>query len=140
MAKSTSTLLLNAAPEKVWEAMTNLEKVKRWQFGSDLIKNWLIGTPIEFSTEYKGTVYKQWGTILEIKPYELIKYNLFAPQPGVEDKPENYFIMSYVLLPENSATRLKIIREDNKLGADQEEELDEENAILQALKSVVETD
>jgi N6-adenosine-specific RNA methylase IME4 len=72
-------------------------------------------------------------------PNELIRYNLFAPRPDLEDKPENYFVMSYVLTPEGENTKLEIIQEDNRPGAQQEEPHDEENPVLQALKNVVDT-
>jgi len=69
MASNLSTLHLNAPIEKVWLALTQPEQVKRWQFGSDLITTWEIGSPIEFSTEWQGQVFKQWGKVLEINPY-----------------------------------------------------------------------
>jgi len=37
------------------------------------------------------------GTVLEFTPYTSLRYSLFAPRPGMEDKPENYFTMSYSL-------------------------------------------
>lgn len=139
MATNISTIKLNASPDKVWEALTIPEKVKLWQFGSDLITTWEVGSSIEFITEWEGQIFKQWGTILEMKPNKIIKYSLFAPRPGLEDKPENYFIMNYVLTSENGQTKLEIIQEDNRPNAVQEEPQGEENPILQSLKNIVET-
>lgn len=76
---------------------------------------------------------------MEIRPNELIKYSLFAPRPDLEDKPENYFVMSYNLTDENERTKLEIIQEDNRPDAVQEELQGEENPILKLLKEVVET-
>ena len=68
----------------------------------------------------------------------MIKYSLFAPQPGLEDKPENYFIMKYVLKDENNGyTRLDIIQEDNRPNATTEDNKGE-NPVLKALKLLVE--
>jgi hypothetical protein len=64
---------------------------------------------------------------------------LFAPRPDLEDKPENYFIMNYVLTAENGQTKLEIIQEDNRPNAVQEEPQGEENPVLQSLKNIVET-
>ena len=58
MAINISTLNLNASLEKVWEALTNPEKVKLWQFGSDLITTWEIGSYIKFVTEWEGQVFQ----------------------------------------------------------------------------------
>jgi uncharacterized protein YndB with AHSA1/START domain len=139
MATNISTILLNASLNKVWDSLTNPDKVKLWQFGSRLTTTWEVGSSIEFVTEWEGQIFKQWGKILAIKPNELIKYSLFAPRPDLEDKPENYFIVNYVLTFESGQTKLEIIQEDNRPNAVQEEPQGEENPILQSLKNIVET-
>ncbi len=138
MATNTSTLLINATLQKVWNALTQKEAVKAWQFGSDLTTDWQIGSEIKFSTEWQGVTYLQWGKILEIQQDKLIKYSLFAPRPDLEDKPENYFEMKYVLTPFNNQTKLEIIQE-NRPGAVQEEPQGEENPILATLKKYAES-
>jgi uncharacterized protein YndB with AHSA1/START domain len=139
MATNISTIKLNASLDKVWEALTSPEKVKLWQFGSELITTWKVGSNIEFVTAWEGQIFKQWGKVLEVKPNELIKYSLFAPRPDLEDKPENYFVMNYVLTTENGQAKLEIIQEDNRPNAVQQEPQGEENPILQSLKNIVET-
>jgi uncharacterized protein YndB with AHSA1/START domain len=139
MATNISTIKLNASLDKVWETLTNPSKVKLWQFGSDLITTWEVGSNIEFVTEWEGQIFKQWGKVLEINPNKLIKYSLFAPGPDLDDKPENYFVMNYVLTEDNGQTKLEIIKEDNRTNAVQEEPQGEENPILQSLKNIVET-
>ncbi|MCB9261774.1 MAG: SRPBCC domain-containing protein [Flavobacteriales bacterium] len=139
MATNISTIKLNASPDKVWDALTNPEKVKLWQYGSDLQTSWEIGTSIKFVTKWEDKVFEQWGTVLEFTPLTKLNYSLFAPRPDLEDKPENYFIMNYVLTAENGQTKLEIIQEDNRPNAVQEEPQGEENPILQTLKKLVET-
>ena len=138
MALNISTVTINAPVQKVWEMLTQPELVKLWQYGSDLLTDWKVGSEIKFSTEWEGEIFEQWGKILEIKPNELIKYSLFAPRPGLEDKPENYFIMSYILSSENGKTKLEIIQEDNRPNAVQEEPEGEENPVLKSLKMLAE--
>lgn len=140
MATNISTIKINASIEKVWDLITNAEFVKLWQFGSELLTNWEIGSDIKFRTEWEGKVFEQWGKVLEVRQYEILKYTLFAPRPDLEDKPENYFIMSYDLTKENGQTKLKIIQEDNRLNAVQEEPQGEENPVLKSLKELAETD
>jgi uncharacterized protein YndB with AHSA1/START domain len=139
MATNISTIKLDASLDKVWEALTSPSKVKLWQFGSELITTWKVGSNIEFITEWEGQIFKQRGKVLEIKINQLIKYSLFAHRPDLEDKPENYFVMNYILSSENGRTKLEIIQEDNRPNAVQEELQGEENPILQSLKSIVET-
>jgi uncharacterized protein YndB with AHSA1/START domain len=139
MATNISTIKINASLQKVWDTITKPELVKLWQYGSDLITSWEVGSDIKFRTEWEDKVFEQWGKVLQIKRNELVKYSLFAPRPGLEDKPENYFIMSYILTAENAHTKLEIIQEDNRPNAVQEEPQGEENPVLKSLKQLAET-
>ncbi|MEO7211118.1 MAG: SRPBCC domain-containing protein [Chitinophagaceae bacterium] len=139
MATNISTISIDATKSKVWDTLTKPELVKLWQYGSELVTNWEVGSDIRFRTEWEGKVFEQWGNILEVRPTELLKYSLFAPRPGLEDAPGNYFIMSYVLTTENDQTKLEIIQEDNRQGAVQEEPQGEENPVLKMLKEIAET-
>jgi uncharacterized protein YndB with AHSA1/START domain len=138
MATNISTIRLRATKDQVWTALTKPELVKLWQYGSDLITSWEVGSAIRFRTEWQGTIFEQWGTILEVQPLELLRYNLFAPRADLEDKPEHYFVMSYILSTENGQTKLEIIQEDNRPNAVQEEEQGADNPVLQKLKEVAE--
>ncbi len=139
MPKNISTIFINASIEKVWAAVTKPELVKLWQYGSELITDWQPGSDIKFSTRWEDKVFEQWGKVLEYKSNQSVSYSLFAPRPGIEDKPENYFIMSYVLSAENGQTKLEIIHEDNRPNAVQEAPQGEENPVLQMLKNIAET-
>lgn len=138
MATNISTIRIKTSADRVWEILTNPGFVKQWQYGSDLVTTWEPGSAIRFRTEWDGKVFEQWGEVLEIELLKLIKYSLFAPRPGLEDKPENYFTMSYKLKSDDDHVKLEIIQEDNRPGAHQEPPQGEENPILQALKKLAE--
>ncbi|MDQ6761825.1 MAG: SRPBCC domain-containing protein [Bacteroidota bacterium] len=138
MANNISTIIINAPIQKVWDALTKPALVKQWQYGSDLTTDWKVGSEIRFRTEWEGKVFEQWGKVLAIIPLQLIKYNLFAPRPGLEDRPENYFVMNYKLSEEENGVKLEITQEDNREGAIQEAPQGEENPVLSGLKKLVE--
>ena len=138
MVKNISTIIINASRERVWATITLPELVKLWQYGSDLITTWQIDSTIRFKTEWQGTIFEQWGKVLAVKPFEVVSYSLFAPRPGLEDKPENYFVMHYKLKVFGTQTQLEIIQEDSRLNAVQDAPQGEENPVLQALKQVAE--
>ncbi len=138
MITSKSTIIINADKQKVWNALTKPELVKQWQYGSDVLTDWKMGSEIRFRNEWEGKVFEQWGKILEIRPNELIKYSLFFPRPDLEDKEENYFIMTYILSDIQNTTKLEILKEDNRPGAVVETGNDEENPILKVLKEIAE--
>jgi len=135
---STSTISITAVPERVWEALTRPELVKQWQYNSDLITDWKPGSPIRFRSEFEGTVYEQWGTVLQVEPFERLSYTLFAPRPGLEDEPGNRFAMTYLLDPAGDSTRLSIVQEDPREQTPGEAEDEEGNPMLDALKALVE--
>src|SRR6187455_686589 len=121
MATNISTIKIKASVEKLWKVLTKPELVKQWQYGSDLVTDWKVGSSIRFRTEWKDKVFEQWGKVLEVVHQKLIRYSLFAPRPDLEDKPENYFVMSYVLSEEAKQIKITITHEDNRPGAKQEE-------------------
>ena len=135
---STSKVAIAAAPERVWEALTQPELVKKWQYNSDVITDWRPGSPIRYRSEFEGTVYEQWGTVLQVEPFERLSYTLFAPRPGLEDEPRNRFTMTYLLETAGDSTVLSIVQEDPREQASGEAEDEEANPILDALKALVE--
>ncbi len=140
MATNLSKLSINCSPEKLWEVVTLPAFVKLWQYGSELKTTWEVGSPIKFVTEWDKQVFEQWGTVLEFDPPRKLRYSLFAAGPGREDRPENYFEMSYILTPGNGHTMLEIVQVDNRPNAVQEAEQGEENPVLKMLKEVAEQD
>ena len=140
MSISTSKIMINAPVERVWETVTKPELVKQWQYGSDLITDWAIGGRIVFHSEWEGNVYEQWGKVLEFNPCQVLRYSLFAPRPDLEDKPENYFTMSYILSHEGDGTLLTIEQNDNRPGAGENQEDDDDGqSILLVLKQLAES-
>jgi uncharacterized protein YndB with AHSA1/START domain len=140
MARNVSTVMIATPANRVWAVLTEPEFIKQWQYGSLLTTDWNVGNGIRFKTEWQGQVFEQWGTVLEFSPCQRLRYSLFAPRPGLEDRPENYFEMEYVLTEQAGGTLLEIVQVDNRDGAVQEDSQDESsNPILAALKSIAES-
>ena len=135
MAIHTTSVTIDAPASKVFEALTQPELVKQWQFGRTVQCDWQAGHAIKFIAGSEGNVLEQWGTLLEIRPNELLKYNLFTPASGIEDKKENYNITSYILTNNNGQTCVELIQEDNRPFGFAAATL---KPILVALKKVVE--
>ena len=98
-----------------------------------------MGNKIRFKSEWEDKVYEQWGKVLDFLPYNLIRYSLFALRSGMEDEPEYYFIMSYILNEEENTTLLTIEQNDNRLETGNQESYEEdENSVLFVLNELVE--
>ncbi|AZN41622.1 SRPBCC family protein [Paenibacillus albus] len=143
MSISTSRIFINAPVERVWDTVTKPELVKQWQYGSDLITDWSIGSEIRFRAVWEANVYEQWGKVLEFSPCHSLSYSLFAPRPDLEDKPENYFKMNYILSEDKEGTLLTIEQYDNRPGSEvtnsDSEVEDDGQSVLSLLKRLAES-
>jgi uncharacterized protein YndB with AHSA1/START domain len=133
-----ATVLIDAPAERVWEALTNPEIIKKYFFGTNTITDWKVGGPIRFTGEFQGTRYEDKGTILSFDPCSLIRYQYWSSMSGTEDKPENYLTITYNLRQEGNQTRLQISQEN--IRDEKAKEHSEENwrMVLANLKRVVE--
>jgi uncharacterized protein YndB with AHSA1/START domain len=134
----TASIVIDAPAEKVWEALTNPELIKQYFFGTDAISDWKEGSPLLFKGTWQGKTYEDKGTILTVKQNELFRYSYWSSMSGIEDKPENYVTVSYILIPNGDRTKLEITQEnipDEKMKAHSEENW---NKVLEGLKGVVE--
>jgi len=105
-------LEINAPVEKVWEALTKPEIIKQYFFGTNTFTDWKMGSPIIFRGEWEGKTYEDKGTILEVDKYKMIKYDYWSSMSGIEDKPENYVIITYHLTQVDTKTKLVITQEN----------------------------
>ena len=91
---------INAAPSKVWNALTNPEIIKKYLFGTETITDWKVGNEIIFQGEYgenKEHKYRDKGVIMQNVLNELLSYSYWSGFSGLEDKPENYSLVTYRL-------------------------------------------
>lgn len=93
--KVSKSIEINSNAEKVWDALTNPEKIKVYLFGTETITDWKIGSAIIFQGEYEEHKYKDKGNVLENRENEILKYDYWSGFSGLEDKPENYSIVTY---------------------------------------------
>lgn len=106
----TQSIEINADKSEIWDALTNPEKIKTYLFGTETVTDWKMGSEIIFQGEYQGKQYRDKGTIIEIKTNELLKYSYWSGFSGLEDKPENYSLVTYKLESEDGKTVLTVIQ------------------------------
>jgi uncharacterized protein YndB with AHSA1/START domain len=131
-------ITLRAPASRVWDALTKPELIQQYFFGTYASSDWKKGSPITFEGEWEGKKYKDKGTILKVRPGKLLQYNFWSSMSGVEDKPENYVIITYALNGDKDATELTITQEN--IPTEEMKEHAEQNwrRVLDGLKEVVE--
>lgn len=139
MKTSDATVTIHAPAKKIWRALTDPALVKQWQYSSDLLTSWEVGTSIVFLNEWGGQVFEQRGTVLEFSPVSRIKYSLFFPRPDLQDIPEHRFFMTYELTEKDGITSVLVRQEDPRPALPGEStEAGEGPDVLAVLKELVE--
>ena len=95
------SISINADAARIWNILTNPDKIKLYLFNSEAKTDWKAGSPIAFSRVSEGKKYVDKGEILEVVPQKLLKYSYFSSQEGYEDISENYSVITYRLEKED---------------------------------------
>lgn len=135
---ATAKISIAAPVTKVWEALTNPELIKEYLYGSEVVSDWQVGSPIVYRGEWQGKPYEDKGTILEIEPNTLLKSTHFSPLSGAEDKPENYHTLTYRLSEANGDTVVTLTQDNNASDEEAEHSTQMWNNVLQGMKKLLE--
>lgn len=110
VVKAEITIYTSA--NKVWNALTDPEFIKRYMFGAKVTSDWEEGSKITWEGEWQGKQYKDKGKILEFSPNKRLQYSHFSPLNGDEEIPENYHIITIDLVQEDDHT-VVLLKQDN---------------------------
>jgi uncharacterized protein YndB with AHSA1/START domain len=97
---------VNAPPTAVWKALTTASTLKQFFFGSDISTDWSVGSPIRFRGAWKGKPYEDKGDIQAFDAGKRLAFTHWSPLSGMEDKPENYHIVTFDLRPTGAGTEV----------------------------------
>lgn len=98
---------INAPTAKVWEALTKPEVIKEYLFGTETITDWKVGSEIIFQGTYGDNneySYRDKGIVRENILNELLSYSYWSGFSGLEDKLENYSLVTYTLINKGGNT------------------------------------
>ena len=133
------TVVVNAPPAEVWDALTNPAKVKQYMHGTEMSTDWGVGSPITWQGEWKGQSYVDRGTVLAHEPGRLLKYTHWSPMGGTEDAPQNYHTVTFELAGDGDRTTLTLTQDNNATEAEAETMAENGWApVLRGLKGTVE--
>src|SRR6187455_678971 len=96
----------------VWKALTDPEMIRLYFFGTNTITDWKVGSPIQFKGEWEGKTYEDKGTILAMQKNKLIRYSYWSSMSGIEDEPENYVIITYIIEGNDDDVHLTVLQEN----------------------------
>ena len=137
IAQASTTI--HAPASKVWDALTRPDLIKRYFFGTNVVTDWKVGSPIYYRGEWQGRSYEDKGTILEVEPDRKLVSTHWSPLSGVPDRPENYHTVSYLLSEHNGMTDVTIQQDHNASADEQQHSAENWRMVLDGLKKLVET-
>jgi uncharacterized protein YndB with AHSA1/START domain len=135
---STARIEIKAPVADVWTALTDLDMIPKYFFGSRVQTDWRPGSPITWRGQWEGKAYEDKGTVLEVEPKRLLKVSHFSPLTGLPDRPENYHNLTFELEQHGHTTRVSLTQDNNKDEAEAEHSTQNWRSMLESLKQVVE--
>ena len=93
----SKSVVINTPAQKVWDALTTPAIIKEYLFGTETITDWKVGSDVIFQGEYQGHKYKDKGRVVQNDLNKVLSYRYWSGFSGLEDKPENYSLVTYNL-------------------------------------------
>ena len=136
--KGQVSVHIDAPLASVWDALTKPEIIKKYFFGTNTTTTWKVGDPIYFDGEWEGKTYHDKGTVKAFREKQLIQYDYWSSMSGIEDKPENYVIVTFELKEEDNGVKVTVTQEN--IPDEKTRKHSEENwkMVLDALKNLLE--
>ena len=95
--KISESIAIDANAHKVWDVLTNPEKIKIYLGVPETITDWKVGSPVVWRGELGGMKFEDKGRILENNHGNLLKFEYWSSFGGYDDVPENYSVITYTL-------------------------------------------
>ncbi len=133
------SITIQAPKLKVWEALTEPQKIKQYFFGTNTNTDWVPGHPIEFSGEWEGKQYKDKGEVIEFIPGEKLVYTHWSPLSGLPDLPENYYEVTYELSGDETSAELTITQSNITDEKARDHSMQNWKTVMENLKKMVES-
>jgi uncharacterized protein YndB with AHSA1/START domain len=89
-----ASVTIAAPPADVWDALVTPAAIKTYMFGATVTSDWVVGSPIVWTGEWRRRAYEDRGVILQIVRDRVFEFSHFSPLGGVPDLPENSHIVT----------------------------------------------
>ena len=136
--KVQRSITLNSTKEKVWDALTNLEHIKQYFFGTETKTDWKVGSPLIFEGEFEEKKYRDKGRIIKNEPGKLLRYSYWSGFSGLEDKEENYSTVTYEIKEVENGVELTVTQEGFANEEKQDHAINGWKMVLDKIKEIVE--
>lgn len=130
---------IQAPASRVWDALTRPELVRQYLFGTEVVTDWQVGSPIIYKGVWEGKLYEDKGKILHVEPGKQIVSTYWSPLSGLPDRLEYYKTVQYLLESEGGTTHLTITQDNNASEEEAQHSAQNWQMVLEGIKKLVET-
>jgi uncharacterized protein YndB with AHSA1/START domain len=102
----TRSVVLNATPERVWEALTHPGMTKQYMYNCEVLSDWKPGSAVQWTGNYHGRSLDEQGKIIEVIPGKLLKYSGFDRLAEGDISREGNIYITHELIPHGKQTKL----------------------------------
>jgi uncharacterized protein YndB with AHSA1/START domain len=112
---ATARADVDVSPRRVWTVLTDSLMLGEVMFGSEIVTDWQVGSPIVFRGEWEGRQFEDKGVIDELTEPRRIRMQHYSPLSGLPDEPDNYHHVKFEFEPlgDGSRTRVTITQDGN---------------------------
>lgn len=137
----TRSVVLNATPERVWEALTHPGMTKQYMYNCEVECDWMEGSTLRWKGTWNGKEVDEEGRILAIDPGRMVKYSGFDRLVSGDISREGAIHITHEIVPYGTRTKL-LTTIENFEGDESRAEIAAQQwdfEILPRLQSLVET-
>jgi len=134
-----TSITINAPKSKVWDALTNPHIIKQYLFGTEVITDWQVGSPITYKGVWEGKHFEDKGRVLQIDEGKLLVSTFWSALSGLPDLPENYQTVRYELSADDGGTTLTILQDNNASQEAAKQSEQNWNTVLEGMKKLLES-
>lgn len=102
----TRSVLLNATPERVWEALTHPGMTRQYYYNCEVTCDWREGSTLRWRGKYQGRDIDAEGEVLEVIPGRMIKYTGFDRLTEGDISRQGDVYVTHEIIPHGSKTKL----------------------------------
>lgn len=102
----TRSILLNATPQRVWEALTHPGMTRQYLYNCEVKSDWKAGSTLQWTGDYKGRALNAEGKIIDIIPGRMIKYSGFDRLAEGDNSRQGDVYITHEIVPHGNQTKL----------------------------------
>ena len=130
-----SSIRIHASTDKVWDALVNPEKIRKFMFGAEVESDFEEGSPIIWRGTWEGKSFEDRGQIVRVVPGKLLVY---THESGDNQNEENSHTVTVELKHDLGGVNLNLVQDNNASEEEKDKSERNWNLMLQQLKDLVE--